>query len=107
MRQRLHGLAQTPVVGPYAAQLVLDSGAADAWGALFPGAPGPTCCQDPDLLNPVSALDQRIDLILVTGGLVPSAADVLGEDPADVAASGHWPSDHAGVVATLDIVKTK
>jgi hypothetical protein len=31
------------------------------------------------------------------------AAEVLGEEPEDRTAAGLWPSDHAGVVATLHL----
>jgi hypothetical protein len=31
------------------------------------------------------------------------SAEVVGDDPADRTTGGLWPSDHAGVVATLRI----
>src|SRR4029450_13642227 len=30
--------------------------------------------------------------------------DLLGEDPGDRIATGQWPSDHAGLLATLSVV---
>lgn len=61
----------------------------------------PTCCQDPDLLNAVSTLDTRIDLVLFRGGFSVIDAEVLGDEPPDRTPSGLWPSDHAGVAAAL------
>ena len=36
---------------------------------------------------------------------MPTSVDVVGEEPADRTASGLWPSDHAGVIATLTLPK--
>ncbi len=44
---------------------VIAAGFTDA--ALQAGAGGPTCCQSPDVLNPVSTLASRIDFILYRG----------------------------------------
>lgn len=64
--------------------------------------PGWTCCQGPDLSNQDSALRERIDYVWVRGADVVSAR-LLGHDPARRAALGLWPSDHAGVQATIRI----
>jgi endonuclease/exonuclease/phosphatase family metal-dependent hydrolase len=82
-----------------------DAGFADAWTAVGAGA-GLTCCFAADLSQPrsVDDLTTRIDYVLArgaTGQLVPQSAQVVGEEDADRTASGLWPSDHAGVVATL------
>jgi hypothetical protein len=71
--------------------------------ALEVDATGDTCCQDADLLNDASDLTSRIDLILYNGAVEPLMAEVVGDEPADRTAGGLWPSDHAGVVATLRI----
>jgi hypothetical protein len=84
-------------------QALIGRGLTDAWNKDDPGF---TCCQDGDLLNPDSKLSYRIDLILYRGG---SNADfnvenieLVGDKQADkTTPSGLWPSDHAGVVATL------
>jgi hypothetical protein len=55
------------------------------------------------LLNPVSELDRRNDLVLYRGGFTVREAAVVGDHPDDRAPSGFWPSDHAGVVATLKL----
>jgi hypothetical protein len=76
----------------------LPSGAAyfDAW-TLRPGRPpGFTCCQDADLSNEWSVLDERIDLVFSREQPAGVKANVVGNDPAD-RFSGLWPSDHAGV----------
>ncbi|MDZ8052891.1 MAG: endonuclease/exonuclease/phosphatase family protein [Aulosira sp. ZfuVER01] len=61
----------------------------------------PTCCQNADLLNSVSALNSRIDFVLFRGTIKALSADVVGDNSADRTPSGLWPSDHAGVAATL------
>lgn len=80
---------------------LIDEGFADA--ALEAGLGDiPTCCQNADLLNSPSNLDQRIDFVLFHPGFTVLDADVLGDHPADrTTPTGFWPSDHAGVVATL------
>lgn len=69
--------------------------AADAKGVL-----GPTCCQAPDLSNTSSELSDRIDYIFERNfDSIPSAL-LVGNTPFEI----HpplWPSDHAGLVATV------
>ena len=88
---------------------LLATGFSDAWTDAGSG-PGLTCCQADDVLNAVSALDRRIDVVLFRAGTPPrgilspmtaTAAEVVGDVPGDRTPSGLWPSDHAGVVATL------
>jgi endonuclease/exonuclease/phosphatase family metal-dependent hydrolase len=98
-----------PVGQPYS--LLSDAGYLDAWNAQVhpPADEGLTCCQDADLLNAVSVLDERVDLIWVRNDqgklksslAVTKVADVLGDEPADKTPSGLWPSDHAGVANEL------
>jgi len=78
------------------------AGFTDAWDVAG-GGDGFTCCQDPFLQTPVSLLNRRIDLVLVRGGIEVTAASVVGDDPSDRTPSGLWPSDHAGVVATVQL----
>jgi endonuclease/exonuclease/phosphatase family metal-dependent hydrolase len=82
--------------------LIADGGYTDAWGAVHPGEPGFTCCQSTDLKSPTSMLDERIDIVFGRG-LTPLSAEVVGDEPGDRTASGLWPSDHAGVVATWEL----
>jgi endonuclease/exonuclease/phosphatase family metal-dependent hydrolase len=72
----------------------------DAW-SVRPGDPGYTCCQPPTLTNPTSQLSRRIDLILVRGAR-PVSARVVGAVPF-AATPPFWASDHAGVVAALQL----
>lgn len=71
----------------------------DAW-SVNPGEPGLTCCQNSTLTNPASALRSRIDLVLTHGAVRPLTASVVG-DTLIGATPPLWPSDHAGVVATV------
>ncbi|HEY3447824.1 MAG TPA: endonuclease/exonuclease/phosphatase family protein [Myxococcales bacterium] len=86
------------------------AGFVDAWDQPRPRGVGFTCCQLPTLDNPVSLLDQRIDIIFLRQG-PPAAAGYprivggvqaleVGNLPSD-RIDGQWPSDHAGVVSTL------
>jgi endonuclease/exonuclease/phosphatase family metal-dependent hydrolase len=63
-----------------------------------------TCCQDENLLNPVSRLDQWIDHIVVRPAAKVLKSVVVGAKPTD-RIGGLWPSDHAGVVAKLRLKK--
>ncbi len=90
-----------PGVPPYA-QLIA-AGYADAW-LLRPGhSPGLTCCQLEDLSSPTSVLAERVDLIFSRETPLEVKANVIGNETADMTVPSQlWPSDHAGVVATLD-----
>ena len=83
--------------------LFAGAGFADAW-ALGGAGDGFTCCQAADLLNPDSTLNTRIDHVLFRGGFTVLEVAVLGDEQADrTAPSGFWPSDHAGVGASLQL----
>jgi len=82
---------------------VLTQAFTDAWSRDHAGAPGYTCCHDADLLGN-HALDERIDLVLYRGGPSGTRArnvELIGDRRNDRTADGMWPSDHAGVVATI------
>jgi endonuclease/exonuclease/phosphatase family metal-dependent hydrolase len=100
--------ADAPADPTYAVyQQFISAGFTDAWARKFPSLPGSTCCQSPNLLNPTSQLNQRIDLVFVKGGI--EVADILdlGAEQTDRTTSGLWPSDHAGVAAALQIPQTE
>lgn len=86
-----------------------DAGFTDLWTVGAPGDPGPTCCQDSDLLNPSSVLDRRFDLVFYRDpapldgiGLADGVvAERFGVESSEKTASNLWPSDHAGVGVTL------
>jgi hypothetical protein len=80
---------------------LISGGFTDAWTAANPDDPGPTCCQAETLLNPISLVTDRIDLVLVRGGLEVRAARIFGGSQRDRTPSGLWPSDHAAVAARL------
>lgn len=74
----------------------------DAWVQANGDKYGPTCCYAADLLSPTPILTQRIDHVLTKNGAGPATRDiVVGTDADNKTPSGLWPSDHAGVVATL------
>ena len=75
------------------------AGLGDAWAAAHPGEPGYSCCRAADLRSGV--LNQRIDMIFTRGGFEVLSASLVGVTASDRTPSGLWPSDHAGVVATL------
>jgi len=85
-------------------------GLADAWVVVHGPTGGDTSGQTDDLNLPESLIDHRIDYVLYQPtGLTAMAADVIGEEQGDRtpplpgAPFGLWPSDHAGVVATLHL----
>jgi endonuclease/exonuclease/phosphatase family metal-dependent hydrolase len=101
-----------PLPPPFEAGLVppylqfVDAGYTDTWTLRPVARPGFTCCQDPDLRNPRSTLDERIDMIFASDTpTAVSQARVVGARIADKTRPPGprlWPSDHGGVVATLD-----
>lgn len=84
--------------GPYA-QLTAQ-GFADAWHQAGGAGPGATCCFDALLSDPAAPLTERLDVVLVRGGLSAVRAVVVGADPGQ-RPGGLWPSDHAGLSAAL------
>lgn len=95
------GDVNSPAAGTGSAtyDMVRHAGLGDAWAAANPGSPGFTCCRSADLRT--GTLDQRIDMIFTSGAFTVQRASVVGTSASDRTASGLWPSDHAGVVATL------
>jgi endonuclease/exonuclease/phosphatase family metal-dependent hydrolase len=82
----------------------IDAGFVDTWRHTHDEDPGFTCCQAPDVSNAESALSQRIDLIFVRGNIDIVHTSLVGDQQADrTTPSGLWPSDHAGVTATLQL----
>lgn len=66
---------------------------------------GFTCCQSEYVDNPISELNERIDVIMADfGDLEVDKAKfrLLGDQPADATPSGLWPSDHAGVGVKIE-----
>lgn len=99
-------------------RMLRNAGYADIWLREAHSVGGVTCCQAGDLTNPASEMEQRLDLILASWGPAgfggQTRMEVLGDEPddriefmavspflADPFPLALWPSDHAGVVATL------
>lgn len=93
--------------GSGAAKILVDAlDLEDAWEEEGSG-PGYTAGQDALLRNVPSTLDRRIDYVLYQDDRRPRIegddVEVIGEELDDRTASGLWPSDHAGVVAELEL----
>jgi hypothetical protein len=89
--------------------VITGAGFTDTWAKLEPGVAGLTCCEPPDLSNPLPLLAERIDYVFARGlegpdGALLGTIEVVGNQPGDrVQGPAYliWPSDHAGVVARL------
>ena len=84
-------------------QIIVGAGFQDAWTVSHPEDPGftwPLHLEDP--FTSVAPF-QRIDLVLFKGQLTVLSTELLGDTPADQTASGLWPSDHAGLIATTNL----
>ena len=83
-------------------QILLNAGYVDLWQMDSEGT-GNTCCQPGELKNEESLLSVRIDQIFVRNMALPTSimTHTIGDTPSERLASGLWPSDHAGVVASL------
>ena len=82
--------------------LFLNAGFKDAWTIAGEG-PGFTCCQDFDVLNLVSELSGRSDLILFRGNLEVKKIDIVGESQNDRASNALWRSNSTGIVADFKL----
>lgn len=110
------GGAPNPSIGeglpslPSTYDILMAGGFTDAWAALRPGVRGLTCCNLPDLSNRLPGYYERIDYVLLRGFAWPSGTpqgkiSVMASTPAgtfpNTAGLPIWPSDHAGVAASL------
>jgi len=83
--------------------VLASAGFEDVWAALHPDRAGLTCCFLEDLTQVQgAALTERIDYVLVRGGLEPRNARVLGANRGS-RVGGLWPSDHAGLFASVRV----
>jgi len=90
-------------------QVAVGAGLTDVWASAHPGDPGLTCCHEADLSNERSAMGSRIDYVLARGTGQGDDGELgqmrlLGIRPSErVEGPSHpiWPSDHAGLSATL------
>ena len=89
---------------------LIHAGFIDAWTDAHPSKAGFTCCQVATLTQP-SAFTERIDLVLFRGEFSVPSANRIGAAPIDRTPvvsppeppARLWPSDHAGVIATLNL----
>jgi endonuclease/exonuclease/phosphatase family metal-dependent hydrolase len=93
----LLGDFNTAAPGNLTYQFFLGAGYTD-WGP----DPGDTCCQAGDLTNEVSQLSERIDIVF-TRNIAPTTVEsILIGDTTQAVQQPFWPSDHAGVVTSLE-----
>ena len=83
-------------------QMLLNAGLSDAWLQKRVPDAGLNCCQNPSLTDPTTNLSLRVDLVLLRGAIDVRDIHLVGNNFAD-RVDGVWPSDHAGIVATLQI----
>jgi endonuclease/exonuclease/phosphatase family metal-dependent hydrolase len=89
---------------------LLAAGFADTWTQSILGRhfPGYTCCH-PDVTDLNDPLDQRLDFVLLrdararwlSGVLGVFHVEIFGNDRRERTDGGRWPSDHAGLIATM------
>lgn len=97
------------IVPPY--QIIAGEDFEDIWDTnilAFLDPEGFTCCQEGDLANRRSLLDERIDLIFVYDSLFRPKAFVTGRVPIfPLSVPPNWSSDHGGVFARLFFKKVR
>jgi endonuclease/exonuclease/phosphatase family metal-dependent hydrolase len=76
-----------------------EAGYVDVWAEAGEGL-GLTCKAE-ELRDPARCFDERIDYVFCRNVSKVVDAVVTGGDPMNRTASGLWPSDHGGVVATI------
>jgi endonuclease/exonuclease/phosphatase family metal-dependent hydrolase len=86
----------------YAELLKPKVGFVDAWTEGGSGK-GLTCCQDDFLLNTTDFQDRRDYVLFGRGPFQVINAQLVGADPITTPSGLRWPSDHAGVVARLNL----
>ena len=91
------------IIPPY--QIIVGAGFSDVWDTnplKFFDPNGFTCCQDDNLLNTTSLLDERIDIIFVRDTSFLPLAFVTGRVPIfPLSQPPNWASDHGGVFGNL------
>lgn len=102
-----HATSGVSVTGHHAPYQIFTSyGFKDAWTLRYHHKQGLTCCQEEDLGNRRSELEERIDMIFsLQRPLRVLDMELLGNKKRDKTApppkGGLWPSDHAALAATL------
>lgn len=89
---------------------LIDAGFEDIWDnrSVDDTDPGLTCCFSETLDDEQPEFSERIDIVFVRNesntALEDVEATVIGADAGMQTASGLWPSDHAGVVASFRLL---
>ena len=87
-------------------QILIGAGYTDVWLETMPGVDDFTASFGDDLVGPPSELDHTVDYVLhsTDGPLegVDGSGEILGEELDDQTTTGWWPSDHAGVVVSIE-----
>ncbi len=94
----MNSLPESPVYQQFTA-----AGYEDAWTNNHGLFDGPTCCQSGDLQNNSNELTTRIDQVFLRGAVSPVSSARVGQKAEDRTGSGLWPSDHAAVVAKVQL----
>jgi endonuclease/exonuclease/phosphatase family metal-dependent hydrolase len=90
-----------PTQFPFTYAEIVSAGFSDVAAAL--GETGPTCCQPPDLTNPVSDLANRYDYVFERGFSSLEETLLVGNMTPFEDMRPFWPSDHAGLVAAVNL----
>jgi endonuclease/exonuclease/phosphatase family metal-dependent hydrolase len=78
---------------------LVGGGMVDSWPILHPGDPGYTAGLGDDLTQPAWDVENRIDMVMFRGAVVPVSSGLFGTERQTP--DGRWASDHLGHVATL------
>ena len=94
---------QQPHIRDYTATYpeIVAAGFQDAWAAVNRDHLGNTCCHAADLPKSRRGTQPASRSNLHPGAITPISAKLVGAEPAARTPSGLWPTDHAGVLATL------
>jgi len=90
-----------PTQSPFTYAEMVAAGFTDVAAAL--GETGPTCCQPSDLDNPVSELTNRYDYVFERGFSSLDEALLVGNTTPFEDMRPFWPSDHAGLIAAVNL----
>jgi endonuclease/exonuclease/phosphatase family metal-dependent hydrolase len=91
-----------PTQSPFTYAEMVSAGFTDVAAAL--GETGPTCCQPSDLDNRASELTNRYDYVFERGFSSLDEALLVGNTTPFEDVQPFWPSDHAGLVATVNLL---
>lgn len=95
---------QTSVSDSTYKYILSKGGFTDTWDATNPNRRGYTWpLHQEDPYAATATPYERIDLVLVRGAITPVRDRLIGNTRASLTPSGLWPSDHAGVLATLAV----